>query len=187
MIETPRLLLRKPILDDFEPHAAMWAEPEVYRHISGRQRSREEMWLRFLQAHGTWHFFGFGYFSVIEKASGRYLGMTGFQDAMRDIEPSLVGSLEVGWVFASHAHGRGIAFEASQAAFDWARGMHPGRKVTAIIAPENTASIRIARKLGLEAGPDVSYHDSIVTLFEGWLGETDSPARHSHAGAVAGA
>ena len=171
MIETPRLLLRKPVRDDFEPHAAMWAEPGVFIHISGRRRSREEMWQRFLQAHGTWHFFGFGYFSVIEKASGRYLGMTGFQEGMRDIEPSLVGSLEAGWVFATHAHGKGFAFEASRAAFDWALDAHPGRRVTAIIAPENAASIKIARKLGLEAGRDVTYHDSIVTLFEGQLGE----------------
>lgn len=170
MIETERLILRKPILEDFEPHTGMWQEPEVFRHISGKKRSREEIWQRFLQTYGNWHFFGFGYFSVIEKASGRYVGIVGFQEGLREMEPSLEGSLEAGWVFVPGVHGKGYASEACYALFAWARGAHPGRKVTAIIDPDNAASIKIAHKLGLEAGPDATYHGSVVTVFEGWLG-----------------
>ncbi|WP_448955646.1 GNAT family N-acetyltransferase [Labrys neptuniae] len=171
MIETQRLFLRRPMLEDFEQHERLWSEPEVYRHISGERRPREEIWRRFLQGLGTWHFFGFGYFSVLEKGSGRYLGQAGFQEAKRDITPSLEGSLEAGWVFAPWGQGQGFANEACRAMFDWARAVHPGRRVTAIVSPENTASLRLALKLGLTQGPDVTYHDHPVTVFEGWLGE----------------
>lgn len=35
MIETDRLLLRKPIADDFESYAALFNDPLVTNHIGG--------------------------------------------------------------------------------------------------------------------------------------------------------
>lgn len=53
-IETERLTLRGHRLEDFAESAAMWADPEVTRYISGRPFSAEEIWARLLRYVGHW-------------------------------------------------------------------------------------------------------------------------------------
>lgn len=60
-LETERLILRGHGVDDFGDSAAMWAEPEVVRHIGGRPFTREESWSRLLRYIGHWSALGFGY------------------------------------------------------------------------------------------------------------------------------
>ena len=62
---------------------------------------------------------GFGHWAVEEKASGDFIGDLGFADFKRDIQPSIQGLPELGWVLASRAHGKGYATEAVRAAIAW--------------------------------------------------------------------
>ena len=57
-LETPRLALRAHRRDDFAACAAMWADPEVVRHIGGRTFSAEESWSRLLRYGGLWTLLG---------------------------------------------------------------------------------------------------------------------------------
>ncbi len=126
MISTDRLILRRPRLEDFEPYRQMWLDPEILRHIAPGPFSDEQMWTRFLRQEGGWQFFGFGYFVIEEKSSGRFVGQMGFQELRREISPPLTGTLETGWTIAPAAQGRGYASEAALAAFGWARNITPG-------------------------------------------------------------
>lgn len=166
MITTDKLVLRRPELEDFRAYAKMWSDPKVLRHISTDGFSMEQVWARFLRQAGGWHYLGFGYFSVLERQSGRMVGQVGFQDLKRDITPSLAGTLEAGWTFLPAVQGRGYASEAGKALFDWGSQTFPGRRATAIIAPENTASLRIADKVGLKEFARSTYHDKPVIMFE---------------------
>src|SRR4051812_945036 len=111
-LETERLLLRPYSVDDFEAYAEMWADPDVVRFIGGKPLGREQSWSRLLRNSGHWQHMGFGFFAVVEKESGRLAGEAGFQELMRDITPSIEGSLEAGWGLVPSSQGWGYATEA---------------------------------------------------------------------------
>jgi RimJ/RimL family protein N-acetyltransferase len=148
ILETERLRLRGHRLDDFPQCAAMWADPNVTQYIGGKPLTEEEAWNKFLRYAGHWSLLGFGYWVAEEKATGKFAGEIGFADYKRDLEPSLKGVPEIGWVLASQAHGKGYATEAVHAIVAWGdEHFHPAR-TACIIAPENLASIRVAEKCG---------------------------------------
>jgi RimJ/RimL family protein N-acetyltransferase len=165
VIETERLRLRAHRADDYATCVAIWSDPEVVRYIGGRAFTSEEVWRRLLQYRGMWSLLGYGYWAVEEQDSGRYIGDVGHADLRRDLQPSLQGMLECGWVLAPQAHGKGYASEAVAAACGWADAQYPERRVVCIIAPENQASIRVAEKAGFRLWCESTYHDSPTLVF----------------------
>jgi RimJ/RimL family protein N-acetyltransferase len=147
-LETERLILRGHRIDDFPDSAAMWADPEVVAQISGAPSSGEQSWSRFLRYTGHWLHLGFGYWAVLRKADGAFLGEVGFADYQRETDPALAGTPEAGWVFARSAQGRGYAVEAVTAMLAWADAALDHPKTAVMIAPGHAASIKLARTVG---------------------------------------
>jgi RimJ/RimL family protein N-acetyltransferase len=165
IIETERLKMRRHRLDDFVPSAAMWADPDVTRHIGGRPLSEEESWARLLRHVGHWSLMGFGYWAIEEKTTGNLVGEVGFADFKRDIEPPLNGVPELGWVFISRVHGQGYATEAARAALAWGESHFASKRTVCLIHPENLASIRVADKCGYREYGRSTYKGHSVILF----------------------
>lgn len=140
-LETDRLLLRPPKLEDFEGWAALMGEERSARHIGGVQ-PRSVAFRGLLAMAGAWSLQGFGMFSVIEKASGRWLGRIG------PWQPHGWPGTEVGWGLRREAWGQGYAPEAAAAAIDWAFDQLGWEEVIHCITPDNHASQAVARKLG---------------------------------------
>ena len=140
-IETERLLLRVPRQADFDRYAELFGDAEAARHIGGCM-PRSDAWRRFLQMPGAWAVQGFAMFSLVEKSSGKWLGQAG--PWMPDGWPGT----EVGYVLHPDAWGRGYATEACTAAIDWAFDTLGWTQVVHCIAPANTASQAVARRLG---------------------------------------
>jgi RimJ/RimL family protein N-acetyltransferase len=164
-LETERLRLRAYTTADFPAYAAMWQEPAVYRFIGGEPIPRERAWTMFLRQIGLWHHLGFGFWALELKANGVFAGECGFQERLRDIEPSIEGTLEAGWALAPPMQGQGLASEAMRAAMDWA-AMHATRDlVTAIIDADNRASRRVADKLGFALRGPAIYNGTSVRIF----------------------
>lgn len=166
VIETARLILRGHRLDDFAACAAMWADPNVTRHIGGKPFSREETWSKILRYAGHWVLLGFGYWALEDKTSGRFVGEVGFADFKRILEPSLDGMPEIGWALASWAHGAGYATEAVCAAAAWGDGNFRGATTACLIDPDNAASIRVAEKAGYREFARTTYKDHPTILFQ---------------------
>jgi len=164
-LETERLKLRGHRLEDFQLCATMWADPVVTRYIGGRPFTEEECWTRLLRYIGHWALLGFGYWLVEDKSAGRFVGEVGFADYKRDINPSLEGKPEIGWVLASHAHGKGYATEAVRAATAWADENFAPSETTCIIDPQNRASVRVAEKCGYREAGIAMYKGRPVLLF----------------------
>lgn len=165
ILETERLKLRRHRMEDFEPSAAMWADPGVTRYIGGQPLTEEESWARFLRYAGHWALMGFGYWVAEEKVTENFVGEVGFADYKRDLTPSLKGVPEIGWVLASSAHGRGYATEAVRAAVEWGdRNLKAGR-TACIIAPANLASVRVAEKCGYRKSQVASYKGHSTMMF----------------------
>ncbi len=165
LIETTRLRLRGFCESDLEAQAATLADPAVTRFLGGKPHTREESWRRMLSSVGLWPMLGFGYWLVERKADGCYLGQVGFADYKRDVTPSIEGSPEMGWIFAQHSHGQGYATEAVLAALGWADEQLPHDEVTAIISPDNEASVRVAERAGFDLRQTALYRGEPILLF----------------------
>jgi len=107
-LETDRLVLRPIRREDFAAFAAFLADAESTRHLGGPQ-PRAVAWRTFLAMAGAWAMQGFAMFSVIEKASGAWVGRVG------PWQPEGWPGTEVGWGIARDRCGLGYATEAATA------------------------------------------------------------------------
>jgi len=111
------------------------------RHLGGVQ-PRPVAWRSFLTTAGAWAIQGFGMFSVIEKPTGAWIGRIG------PLRPEGWPGTEVGWGLVPSAWGKGYAVEAATASINWAFDELGWDDVIHTIAPDNTASQAVARRLG---------------------------------------
>ena len=165
IIKTDRLILRKHKVEDFAALHAMWTEPAVYHHIIGRPPTREESWSRLLRYAGHWAVLGYGYWAVEERESRTFVGEMGFADYHRDIDPSFGGRPELGWALKTSLHGKGFATEALTAITAWGDVSFGKRETSCMIAHENTASIRLANKIGFREKLRTTYKSEPVVVF----------------------
>ncbi|TKT82572.1 GNAT family N-acetyltransferase [Aquamicrobium sp. LC103] len=163
VLSTQRLVLREHRPEDLPSYAALWADPDVVRFIGGKPLDTEAAWGRILRYRGMWATLGFGFWAI--EHEGRLIGEAGVQDVRRAIEPSLAGTLECGWAITPDLHGRGFAREAVAALLGWADANHPTRAQSAIIAPANAASIRVATNFGFRETARGTYHDAELIQF----------------------
>ena len=140
-LETERLILRPPAREDFEAWAAFQADPEVTEFLGGPV-ARAIAWRNLCTMTGAWAINGFAMVSVIEKATGRWVGRLG------PWMPEGWPGPEVGWGLARDAWGKGYAVEGSAAAIDWAFDALGWSEVIHAIEPANRRSQAVARRLG---------------------------------------
>jgi RimJ/RimL family protein N-acetyltransferase len=141
VLETDRLILRPPAAEDFEAWAAFAADEQTMRHIGGVQ-ARSVAWRSICTMTGAWSIRGFSMFSVIEKASGRWIGRLG------PWQPEDWPGTEVGWGLTRDVWGQGYATEGATAAMDFAFDVLGWSEAIHTIDPENAASQAVARRLG---------------------------------------
>jgi RimJ/RimL family protein N-acetyltransferase len=175
-LETPRLLLRPTHPEDFEPWAAFMADPESARFVGGVQL-RPVAWRGFLAMAGAWAIQGFAMFSVIEKASGRWIGRIG------PWQPEGWPGTEIGWGIVRDRCGLGYATEGAAATIDWAFAELGWTEVIHTIDIANVASHAVARKLGSRnrgrGQLPAPYSDIVIDIWgqtkAEWLAQRPSP------------
>jgi RimJ/RimL family protein N-acetyltransferase len=163
-LDTQRLILRPHKVKDYEAFSALWADPDVVRYIGGVPFTAEASWIRLMNRAGMWHYMGFGFLAIEERETGRFVGEAGFHEVRRDMTPSLIGTLETGWVLSPLFHGMGYGMEAMTGLIAWAETNRPEPEMTAIISPENVASLKLATKLGFSELARTDYHGEVVVL-----------------------
>jgi len=154
-IETERLRLRPMQLDDLDELAALHADPEVARFV--RPLDREEARLRLHRDGREWRERGHGLFAVLDRSDGAFLGRCGLKRWPQ------FGETEVGWALRPDVWGHGYATEAGRACIEWGFAQLDLPYVTAMIAPGNLRSRRVAERLGLTPlREDVLLGDPVV-------------------------
>ena len=144
-IETERLLLRKFTLDDLDDYFDLGTRPEVLRFVGGKpfasiDEARETLVAAPLR---DYQLYGYGRLACIEKATGRLIGFNGLK-YLPDID-----EVDVGYRFFSDCWGKGYATESSLAVMQYGRESLGLERIVGIVHPENAASIRVLKKLGL--------------------------------------
>ncbi|MEM9922621.1 MAG: GNAT family N-acetyltransferase [Cyanobacteria bacterium P01_D01_bin.50] len=143
ILETKRLILRGFREADLDAYAEMCADTEVMRYIGkGKVLSRAESWRSMAAIIGHWYLRGYGLWAVEEQQSGEMIGRIGCW------KPEGWIGLEVGWSLRRAFWGKGFATEAGKASMDFAFTKLQQSHVISLIRPDNTASRRVAEKLG---------------------------------------
>lgn len=83
---------------------------------------------------------------IIDPTRASVIGDIGFHEPLHD-----GATVEIGYVLLSHAQGHGYATEATEALIDWTFAHTNVARIIAQIDPTNTASIRVATKVGMQA------------------------------------
>jgi RimJ/RimL family protein N-acetyltransferase len=163
-LETERLVLRPPVLEDAGALAPMYADPEVMRYVGeGRTLTRAETERSVRRMIERWQADGFGLFTTVRKEDEAVIGRVGlllwnaetWEPTTRAAGTNGPTEVEVGYTLGRGFWGQGFATEAARATRDYALGELGAERLIALIIHGNTASENVARKLGLEYERDV--------------------------------
>lgn len=163
VIETSRLLLRELEPGDLDALAALYADEAVMRYIGqGGVLPREDAARYIDRQRAHYRERGFGEWATVEKASGDTVGLCGLI-----LWPDIDGAeeLEVAYMLARRAWGRGLATEAAAAIRDHASGALGRVRLVSCIYPAHTASIHVAEKIGMRHEKDFDYGGQPMTLY----------------------
>jgi ribosomal-protein-alanine N-acetyltransferase len=150
ILETERLILRYQQASDVAFLVDLWADPEVTRYMGG-PRDRDPLRSELEEITQNPYAERYDLWPVIEKETGQPVGNCGLLD--KEVEGKL--EIELVYVLASSAWGKGYATEMGQALKRYAfEEMGIGRLI-ALIEPENAASERVALRLGMRLEQEI--------------------------------
>jgi len=150
LLITERLLLRRLMEQDFPKVFSVLGDPEVmYAWEHGFSEDEAHEWLE--RTFKRYEEDGFAHYAVELQETGEFVGMVGM------IRETLGGKelLGAGWMLRKDCWGHGYATEAAQAVLHDAFERLGAKEIVADIRPENTASIRVAERLGMRAEYEV--------------------------------
>jgi RimJ/RimL family protein N-acetyltransferase len=157
-VETPRLILRKPVLQDAETIFARYAgDPEVTRLLGWPRHTSVSMTRAFLEfSDNEWQRWPAGPYLVESRDDGSLLGSTGLGFET----PDRAGT---GYVFARDAWGKGYATESLRAVVEIARGLGV-KRLYALCHPTNLASTRVLEKCAFACEGILPRHSQFPNL-----------------------
>ncbi len=148
---TERLTLGMPDDRTFDAWAAFCATDRA--KYFGGPTSPAEAWRAMAFTLGHWVLRGYGNFWVRETATGTPVGRIGLYDPHGWPEP------ELAYAIYAEFEGTGMAFEAATRVRQWAYADLGMTTLVSLIAPENTASQKLAARLGARFEADSRYPD----------------------------
>ena len=149
-LETEQLILRPLQANDAHTLATIWTDPDV-THFMGGPRDYAKLIVSFEKDAKENPPPRFDLFPVIEKATGNIIGHCGLLD--KEIEG--VTEIELVYVLAKSAWGKGYATEIATALRDYAFDTLKLNRIVSLIEPENIASQHVAQKVGMTHEKDV--------------------------------
>lgn len=160
VLETERLRLTAFGNRHFEAYASMLGDPASTRFVGdGHPLDRMNAWRSMAMLLGHWALRGYGMWAVELKDSGEFVGRVGLH------HPDGWPDLELGWMLMPQHQHHGYATEAARAALDFAFERVRAPRVVSLIRLENTASERIARRLGGRQATTIDFLGSATLVY----------------------
>ena len=146
ILETERVLLRRQVPGDLDALWELYCDPEVTRFIPDAPKTREEA-----KEELEWFMHGhprrpeLGLWATILKENHRFIGRGGLLPWVIEGQDEV----EVAYTIAREYWGRGLGTEVAEAILRYGfEKLHLPRLIC-LIEPENSASQRVAEKIGM--------------------------------------
>lgn len=163
VIETERLRLEPLAVSHLADYAALIAQPDVHRYLSRAADIAADpagQAKRIVTMSGEqWAKRGYGPFAIFERGGVCLIGRGGlfWIEALKEVE--------INYMFDPTVWARGYATEAAAAFLAFGFGRHDLQRMVATTNPDNAASARVLRKLGMiDAGSKDLGEQRIVKL-----------------------
>ncbi len=145
ILETKRLLICKATIEDAPFYLQLMNDETWIQNIGDRGlktvQDAENYIVNKIQKHYLDH--GFGFYTVKLKTDLTNIGMTGL------INREGLDHVDIGYAFLPKYTGKGYAFEATKAVFDYGKNQLKINPIIAIVNGSNAASQKLLKKLGL--------------------------------------
>ena len=165
---TARLTLRRITPEDADLMLAIWNDPAFVRHVGDRgirtpDQARAAIRDGALRLYSD---FGFGPYCMVLKVDGTRIGICGLFQRDNIEHP------DIGFAVLPEYCGAGYAGEAATSVVAYARDHLGIAMLTAIVSPDNMASIGLIEKLGLsfDRGITMPDEDEEISLYSMRLG-----------------
>ena len=164
VLETERLIIRQFIPEDTGYIYKLHNDPDVMKYISTKKskevtrdecKSFIEGCRKYYKKHP-----GLGIWAAQTKASGDFIGWT----ALKDLDNT--EDIEVGYRLLKEFWGNGYATESSKALIEYGFNELKLNKLVAVALPENTASVRVLVKAGMEYKGIKKYYNADVVFYQ---------------------
>ncbi|MBI1281745.1 MAG: GNAT family N-acetyltransferase [Anaerolineaceae bacterium] len=146
IFETKRLQVRQLQTDDVDNLYSVTSDPELTRYMDNGQPLSYELTAKWVEVSiNNYVTKGYGCSAVIDKRDGAFIGFCGlvrseFAEPPHDAE--LIYALKKPY------WGQGLATEVAKAMVDYGCESCGLKRIIATIDPENSASIKVANKIG---------------------------------------
>ncbi|MDE1993537.1 MAG: GNAT family N-acetyltransferase [Rhizobiaceae bacterium] len=154
ILETPRLVLTMWDRGDAELLRQLHSTDEMTRYLSGhaswtleKAEGRLKAWFDEQARYGVTRY------KVLRRDDGRFVGRAGFSRFSGERDR---GEFELGYAIRQEMWGSGYATEVAGKMADWFFRRGIARQFIAFTHPENTASQRVLRKIGMQDRPPIT-------------------------------
>jgi RimJ/RimL family protein N-acetyltransferase len=147
-LATERLTLRPIRYDDFPAYATFLATDRAWG--MGGPHGVRTAWEYFCNDTAQWTLLGMGGLMIVPHGTDAPAGQVAVCHGPIFPEP------ELGWFLYAGQEGKGYATEAARAMRDWAFDTRGLTTLVSYIDPVNTASVRVAERLGGVRDPDAA-------------------------------
>lgn len=161
IIETPRLIIREFTMSDVDDLAYILNKPEVMHFSRTGAISTEETAIKIKSYINSYQQHGYGKWAVIHRNTGKLIGYCGI--AIEQIDNNLEN--ELGYRFDPDFWHQGFATEAVSSCINYAFDTLNLEYLLGIVEPENTASVRVLQKIGMEFVKESLWCDKIVHIY----------------------
>lgn len=192
VLETPRLIFREWLPDDWLRFKPIATDPRVLRYVGTGQVPTDEQIQGYIEAaRKQCREDGFCLWPLVYRENGALIGFCGLDHLWGGEE------IEIGYWLAPGYWGKGLATEAAHAVLRYGFNRLGLQRIVAVAHPENRASIRVLEKLGmafektvLHEGITHVYHarssNSAVRVTDASIGVVVRPATIEDAEAISG-
>lgn len=139
-LQTDRLVLRAPRLEDFPDYAALMASPRAV--FMGGPFDQRAAWGMFCHDVALWSLCGHGALMIDLRSTGRCIGQVGINHG------PLYPEKELGWLLYDGYEGQGYATEAAAILRDWAFDALGLQTLVSYFDPANHRSMAVSARLG---------------------------------------
>lgn len=163
MLTTPRLIIRKPTLSDFDHLYRLQSNTDVMSFIGNGIRNKEEVTVGLEKAinHYKKHNLSLG--CVYLENSNEFIGRAGliylnYDDNQPDIE--------LAYAILPKYWGKGYATELTKSLIHWGFESFSIQKIIAVVHPKNDASQNVLIKSGMINSGTMTYWNKEILRFE---------------------